>query len=195
MQGVSRGIRLRPSLRLRSVLVICFLAMAESAHAQAVKVARTKPKPRLFIFVALGVSASPTAVSFNLVHGGAANGSATVVVTTSYLLGVSLSGQLALYGYFSSAPNAMTGGSPSSSIPSSDIFGEVPGGLPTSFTAFTQTTPYSGASGLELYYRTSIPTISGSFVDDLSLRIDLTATPNLPAAVYTGTLTLEAQSF
>jgi hypothetical protein len=179
-----------------AIFVILFILLGGShAAAQAVRLIHPRPRPQLFIFLSLTVSASPTAVSFALVHGGAATASAPVAVTTSYVSAVSLNGSLTLYAYFSSPTSALTGGAPSSSIPSSDIFGQVTTGTPTSYTAFSQTTPYSGASGLQLFNTTTIAFPTASRTDNLNLKIDLTATPQLPAATYTGTLTLEAQSF
>ncbi len=178
--------------------LLAFLAMcpeSKPAAAQAVRVRLPRPAPQLFLFLSLTVTASPTAVTFALVHGGPATASSAVAVTTSYLLGASLMGTLNLYAYFSSATNALTGGTPISSIPSSAVFGMVPTGLPTSFTAFTQTTPYSGASGLQLYNLTTLVSLSGSRTDNLNLKIDLTSLPQLPAATYSGMITLEAQSF
>ena len=177
------------------LVALVLLVGSKAAAGQALKVGRPRPRPDLFVFVSLTVTASPTAVSFNLVHGGVATASGPVAVTTSYFLGASLVGTLNLYAYFSSASNALIGGSPSASIPSSDVYGQVSTGLPTSYTAFTQTTPYSGASGLQIYHVTSIISLSGSRTDNLNLQIDLGATPQLPAATYTGTITLEAQSF
>jgi hypothetical protein len=172
------------------------LLQPAQASAQAIRVGVHRPKPQLFAFTYLAVTASPSNVNFTLVKGGAATGSSSVAITTTYV-GLSLNGLLTLYAYFASAPNALTGGTPSSSIPSSDVFGLCPTGTPTSYTAFTQTTPYSGASGLQIYQVTSLLAINlpGSRTDNLTLKIDLTSTPQLPAATYTGTITLEAQSF
>jgi hypothetical protein len=188
---------LRPIVRPAATVAILFLLHLVNAPAQAIKVPRPRPRPKpaLFIFTSLTVTASPAAVTFTLVHGGTATGSSAIAVTVTWANALSLNGQLYVYGYFASAANALTGGTPSSSIPSSDVYGKVPTGFPTSYTAFTQTTPYTGASGLELYEVTSLPSNSGSRSDNLSLQIDLAATPQLPAAVYTGTLYLEAQSF
>jgi len=81
-------------------------------------------------------------------------------------------------------------------IPASVIFGQVPTGLPTSYTAFTQAGPFGAAgASLQLITTGSLLSLGGSRTDTLSLKIDLTSLPQLPAATYTGTLYLQAQEF
>lgn len=193
----------RRSSRKRSAIRFCLILAvlaavfpaAKPTGAQAVRVGRFRPAPQLFVFLSLTVTASPSTTTFALVHGGAATASSAVAITTNYFGGASLAGTLTLYAYFTSAANALTGGTPSSSIPSSAVFGLVPTGTPTTYTAFTQTTPYSGASGLQIYTLSSLVSVSGSRTDNLNLKIDLSSLPQLPAATYSGTITLEAQSF
>jgi hypothetical protein len=143
----------------------------------------------------LTVSATPGTVNFALVSGGTAAGSAPVVITTTWVLGAGRA-NVVLDGYFGSPAAALTtAGPPVSNIPTSAVLGEDTLGSPTTFTAFTQTGVLGTAgAGLQIY---SVPltTLNRAFVrtDSLLLEINLTGL-TLPAATYTGTLTLQAQA-
>jgi hypothetical protein len=147
----------------------------------------------------LTVAATPSAVTFALVSGGTATGSAPVAMTTSWIMKGSRS-TVTLTGYFSSATAALTGtGSSPATIPTSEVLGQVTTGTPTAFTAFTQSpgTGGVGVSGASLVLLTQA--ISGtnrasSRSDNLNLEINLTSQPQLPADVYSGTLNLQAQA-
>ncbi|MFT4112688.1 hypothetical protein [Silvibacterium sp.] len=163
--------------------------------AQVIRVQTPRPKPNVTVGDTLTVSATPASVSFQLTPGSPAQASSVVSVTTTWT-GISLLSSITLSAYFASATQALTGGSPVSSIPSSVVLGKVPSGLPTSFTPFTQTAPLGPVgSGLLLYSQTSVLSLGGSRTDALSLEIDLTTLPQLPAATYTGVLVLQAQAF
>lgn len=142
----------------------------------------------------LTIAAAPSAVTFNLVSGGVANGSAPVVVTTTWVL-LATRTTVRLYGYFASSAVALTDGV-SHDLASSLVFGQVTTGLPTTFTAFTQTGPFGGAgASLQLFSQSiTLLNLSGTRTDTLSLRIDLTSAPQTPAGVYTGTLQIQAQA-
>ncbi|HWB32197.1 MAG TPA: hypothetical protein VG714_03395 [Acidobacteriaceae bacterium] len=151
-------------------------------------------RPELTLGDTLTVTASPGAVSFTLVPGGIATGSSSVTVTTNWT-GISLLSSVRLYGSFSSATTALSGGTPVSYIPSSAVLGKVATGTPTTYTPFTQTNPLGGAgASLLLFSQTSILSLSGNRSDNLDLEINLTSLPQLPAATYTGVLTLQAQA-
>jgi len=150
----------------------------------------------------LTVTAAPTSgtnVTFALVSGGTATGSAPVAMTTSWVMKSSRA-SVTMTGYFTSATQALAGtGSSPSYIPTSEILGQVTTGAPTSFTAFTQTpgTGALGTAGASLVLFTQA--ISGtnrasSRSDNLNLEINLTSQPQLPADTYTGTLNLQAQA-
>jgi hypothetical protein len=190
----ARRRQLRSILRLWIAVLATALLSAGRAKGQAIRLGGHRPRPQLSLFTSLSVTASPSTVNFNLVSGGAATGSSAIAVSTTYT-GACVACSIVLYGYFASAANALTGGTPSSSIPSSEVFGQVSTGSPTTYTAFTQTTPYSGASGLQLYTVSFGVGLGGNRTDNLNLKIDLTSAPQQPAAAYTGTITLEAQSF
>ena len=153
------------------------------------------------VLCSLSVSALPTAVTFNLVQGGIATGSAPVVITTT-LNGVTVLANISLYGYFSSASSALTdNASPPNKIPTSAVLGQMTTGSPTSFTAFTASPGLGPAgAGLLLYTTSSIlslgcsPTSASCRTDSLNLEINLSGLPQLPAGTYNGTLTLQAQA-
>ncbi len=175
----------------------CLLLLSPVGVGQATRVAgikRISPHPDLLTLI-LTVSATPSSVNFALVSGGVAAGSASVAITTSCVLSLGLPTQFSLYGYFASASAALSGGSPVAYIPSSSVLGKVPTGSPTSFTAFTQTGVFGAAGGSLLLWTSTLDLcLLSSRTDNLSLEIDLSSVPQLPAATYTGTLFLEAQA-
>jgi hypothetical protein len=144
----------------------------------------------------LTIAATPSAVNFVLAAGGVATGSAPVVITTTWVLG-SGRANVVLDGYFASPTAALTyAGPPVANIPTSSVLGQMTTGTPTTFTAFTQTAALGTAgAGLTLFTQplTALNRAS-SRVDNLNLEIDISALPQLPAATYTGTLTLQAQA-
>jgi hypothetical protein len=144
----------------------------------------------------LTISATPANVSFALVNGGVAVGSAPVAITTTWLLAPTRA-NLVLDGFFSSSSAALTdGASTPDNIPTSAVLGKVSTGTPTAYTAFTQTTALGPAgAGLTLY---TLPLTSANRsstrTDNLNLEINLSGLPQLPAGSYTGILTLQAQA-
>ena len=179
----------------KTLLLCVLLGLAHMRlPAQAVRVGSRGARPQLTLLDTITVTASPASVSFALVSRGTATGSSPIAVTSNWS-GNSLLGSLDLYGYFASASPALSGGTPVASIPSSDVFGQCPTGIPTTFTAFTQTTPFSGAAGLHIYSNSSILSLGGGRTDSLNLMINLTSLPQQPAATYIGVLVLQAQAF
>lgn len=137
----------------------------------------------------LSVTASPGLVNFALIPSGTSNGSTAVSINTSWTLSPSV-GAVTTYAYFTSAAVALTDGA-GDNIPSSSVSGSVNGGA---FTAFTGVSPFAAASSV------TIATIrilgnnkSGNQTDTLNMRINTTGL-NLPAANYTGVLTIRAQA-
>lgn len=163
--------------------------------AQVIRVQPPRAKPKLTLGDTLTVSASPGSVTFQLSPGTVSQASSVVSVTTTWT-GISLLASITVSAYFSSATQALVGGSPLSAIPSSLVLGKVPTGSPTSFTPFTQTAALGPVgSGLLLFSQSALLSLGGSRTDALSLEIDLTTVPQLPAANYTGALVLQAQAF
>jgi hypothetical protein len=103
---------------------------------------------------------------------------------------------MVLDAYFTTPSAALSGGTPTVNIPSSEIFGQMTTGTPTTYTAFTATGAVGPASGgLELYTVALNSTNRASTrTDNLSLQINLAAQPLLPAATYMGTMYLQAQA-
>lgn len=136
----------------------------------------------------IGISVSAAAVNFNLVPGsGPTAGAPVLTVTTTY----SLTGgpTMSLWGTFASSASALTDGG-GNNIPTSNVLGSVNG---AGAAAFTGTGPFGGAAaGLQMYSLAGAT--NGTRNDTLALSINLTSQPTLPAGVYTGTLSLQAQA-
>jgi hypothetical protein len=143
----------------------------------------------------LTVAATPGTVNFALVNNGIAPGSAPVVITTSWVLGVGRA-NVVLDAYFASTAAALTtGGATPANIPTSAVLGEDLLGTPTTFTPFTGTGVVGTAgAGLEIFTQPLTALNRAAVrVDNLLLEINTTGLV-LPAASYTGTLTLQAQA-
>lgn len=178
------------------VLAGMFALPAASAAAQAVRVGPARPSPATAVS-SLSISVTPSNVSFQLLSKGVAIGSVPVNITTSWGGSLCLlTCTINVYGYFSSATAALSGGSPVVNIPSSEVLGQVTTGIPTTYTAFTQSNPIGGAgASLELLSQGFfILAGNSSRTDALQLEIDLTNQPQLPAGSYSGTLYIQAQS-
>jgi hypothetical protein len=173
--------------------MLCLLLYFRTAEAaaQAIRVGQGVARAAPVLGTSVTLTAAPAFVSFRLVAQGVAASSAGVGVTTTWA-GLTRPGSLNLYGYFSSAGAALTGGSPAEDIPTSAVLGQVPTGSPSAYTPFTQSNPVAGAS-LLLYSELFRIGGNGFRTDSLNLEIDLEALPQLPAGTYTGTLFLQAQ--
>lgn len=185
---------MRPSyLFCMLVLMIGLNPSSNEVSAQVVRIGKVV-QPNLSLGT-LTVSASPAVVTVALVAGGTAVATLPIAITTSWT-NINIGSTTSLYASFSSSTSALAGGTPTASIPSSSVLGKVPTGTPTSYTPFTQTTPVGAASaGLQLYSSLGMLLASGSRTDNLSLEINLTSLPQLPAANYSGTLLIQAQDF
>ncbi|HTB96500.1 MAG TPA: hypothetical protein VK716_05795 [Terracidiphilus sp.] len=181
-----------------NAVLVCSLACLVSARssAQVVHVAGLKPKPQMAVS-SLSLSAIPASVTFHLVPNGVATGSSAVQVTTTW------DGSICffictvnVYAYFANGNAALSGGSPIVNIPSSAVLGQVPTGIPTGFTPFTQSSPFGGAgASLQLFQQSVfLLTFGTTRTDALNLEINLSNQPAMPAGTYTGTLYIQAQS-
>jgi len=168
--------------------ILILLLMGTPAHAQLnSSIAGINLAANLT--TSLTVTASPGTVNFALVRNGTANGSATITVNTSWTL-TFLIGTVKTYAFFTSPVAALTDGA-GDNIPPSSTSGSVNGGA---FGAFTGATPFSGASGMQLSSTfIFLFNITGNHSDTLNMRINTTGL-NLPAANYTGVLTIQAQA-
>jgi hypothetical protein len=138
------------------------------------------------------VALSANAVNFNLTAGSANNpGSTSITATTTWTLRPNVN-SLKLYAFFSSSASALTDGA-GNNIPSADFQISDNAGA---FNPLTNTTPFGGANAGLLLSRTPIlgNNKSGQRTDLMNFNINLAPLPNLPAATYTGTLTIQAQA-
>jgi hypothetical protein len=185
------------SQRYGLLIVGWIVLLSPAATSQRTRIAGVKPltpHPELLTLI-LTVLASTPLVNFNLVSGGVAVGSPSISITTSCVLSLGAPTQFTLYGYFASSSAALSGGSPVTNIPTSAVKGLVATGAPTTYMPFTQSGAFGPAGGsLLLWTTTSNLCLLSSRTDTLSLEIDLTAMPQLPAGTYTGTLYLQAQA-
>jgi hypothetical protein len=181
-------------MQIRKIgLVLCLLLYVRSAEAagQAVRVGQDEARPAAILGGSVTVTAAPAFVSFRLISKGVATGSSGVGLTTTWT-GLRRLCKLNLYGYFSGAGAALSGGSPAVNIPTSAVLGQVPTGSPSEYTPFTQSNPMGGAS-LLLYRELFMMGGNGFRADTLNLEINLEGLPQLPAGTYAGTLYLQAQ--
>lgn len=173
------------------------LAMSgREGQAQVMRMGGLRPaRPQLTLGDTLTISATPSVVSITLVASGTAVAASSITINTTST-GASLFSSIALYGYFTSASMALSGGTPVSYIPASVIYGKCTTGTPTSYTSFSSTEPVGTASaGLQIYSSSSGLSLGLSRTDVLSLEINLSSLPQQPAATYTGSLYLQAQAF
>jgi hypothetical protein len=177
-------------------LVLCLFLCAATgkAGAQAVRVGRSEVRPGAALGGSVSVTATPAFVTFQLVAQGVAASSSGVDVTTTWT-GLTRLSRLNLYGFFSSAGAALSGGgAPVVNIPSFAVLGQVLTGSPLRYTPFTQSNPLSGVgASLLLYCELFLSGATGSRSDSLNLEIDLKDLPRLPAGAYNGILYLQAQ--
>jgi len=144
----------------------------------------------------LSISVTPSSVNFPLVAGGVAAGSNPIMVTTSWVLSRGRT-EVDLYGYFANPDAALNdGGTPPINIPSSAVLGEMPSWDLPSFLPFTYTNPVGPAGASLRLAGQRIGDTNEAFTrtDALSLQIDLSNQPGIPAGTFTGTLTLQAQA-
>lgn len=143
---------------------------------------------------ALTLTATPSAVTLDLAPGGESAGSAPIAITTTWILGSNRT-QVNVYGSFATSTAALTDGA-GHNIPSANVLGLVSTGVPTTTAAFTQTSPFGAAgAGLKLVTEgIGLNNLTSSRTDNLVLSIDLESGPTLPAGVYVGTLTIQAQA-
>jgi hypothetical protein len=177
----------------RWATVAMILAVASVASAQTNSGAFTVALTGT-LSESLTLSLSANAVSFNLTSGSATNaGSTNITATTAWVLKPGRTA-LRVYAYFNSAAAALTDGA-GNNIPSSAFTIADNAGAPA---ALTNTVVFGGAlAGLQLA-NVAITTANRAGIrnDIMAFNIALnTGTlPQLPAAVYLGTLNIQAQA-
>jgi hypothetical protein len=178
--------------RVGAVLVLALAALTPRSQAQVLNSGASTITLQAVLSDSLSVSLSGNAVNFTLTPGSASNpGSLGITATTSWALKPSV-GSVKVYAFFANSATALTDGA-GDNIPSSDF--EVSNNAGP-FTALTSTVPFGGANAGMLLSTTRIlgNNRSGSHTDLMNFNINLTTVPSLPAATYTGTLTIRAQA-
>ncbi len=135
----------------------------------------------------LTVTLGANAVNFSLNTAGAAVGTPTIPITTTWA--VSAINNIQVVAYLDSATISLTNGV--QTIPSNMVFGSLNG---SAYVAFTQAGTCVGCS-LVLFNQTiTSSNLSGTRTDNLSLKIDLTSTTaaTIPAGTYIGTVHIQA---
>jgi hypothetical protein len=178
--------------RVGAVLVLALAALTPRSQAQVLNSGASTITLQAVLSDSLSVSLSGNAVNFTLTPGSASNpGSLGITATTSWALKPSV-GSVKVYAFFASSAAALTDGA-GDNIPSADFQISTNAGP---FTALTTTVPFGGANAGMLLSTTRIlgNNRSGSHTDLMNFNINLTTVPSLPAATYTGTLTIQAQA-
>jgi len=178
---------------IRAAVTVGFLLILVSfpAQAQVLNSGASTISLNANLSESVSVSLSANAVNFTLSPGSANNpGSTPITATTTWNL---RPGRIfvSLYAFFSSSTAALTDGA-GDNIPSSSFQISDNGGA---FTALTNTVPFGGANaGLQLAnVFVLLGNRQGSRRDTMNFNINLSSVPNLPAATYTGTVTLQVQ--
>ena len=173
-------------------MLVAMLALVTSAPAQVLNSGAQTIALQAVLSQSVTLTLSGNAVNFNLTAGSPNNpGSTSITATTTWTLKPSVA-SLKVYAFFANSASALTDGA-GNNIPSADFQISNNGGA---FTALTSTVPFGGANaGLQL---SSTPILgnnkTGTRNDVMNFNINLAPLPNLPAAVYTGTLTIQAQA-
>ena len=138
---------------------------------------------------AITITASPGLVNFALLPSGVSNGSATVNITTSWVLPVFF-GTVREYAYFSNSAAALTDGF-GDNIPSAYVSGSANGGA---FTPFTGASPFAAGTSINIFSQFIILFFNTTATrnDTLNLRINTTGL-GLPPGTYTGVMHIQAQ--
>jgi len=176
--------------RVAAVLALAVATLAARSHAQVLNSGASTITLQAVLTDSISVSLSGNAVNFNLTAGSANNaGSVPITTTTTW---ISKAGRnLSLYAFFANSTAALTDGA-GDNIPSADFQISDNAGP---FSPLTNTVPFGGANaGLMVFTQKITGTNkTGSKTDVLNFNINLSTLPNLPAATYTGTLTIQAQ--
>jgi len=186
---------MRMLTKFGSLAALLLAATMFAAHARA-QVRNSGASPIALNAVlsdSITLTLSGNAVNFTLVGGSPTNpGSTGITATTNWVLRPSIN-SLNVYAFFSSSTAALSDGA-GHNIPSADFQISANGGA---FAPLTNTVAFGGANaGLQV---SSVPirgyNKTGTKSDVMTFNINLAPLPNLPAGVYTGTLTIQAQAF
>jgi hypothetical protein len=178
--------------RAAALLLLLGALLVAPAGAQVLNSAASTITLQAVLSQSLAVTLSGSSVNFTLTAGSANNpGSTSITATTTWALRPNV-GSVKLYAFFANSATAMTDGV-GDNIPSADFQISNNG---SAFTALTSTVPFGGANAGLLLSTTPIlgNNKTGSRTDVMNFNINLLTLPNLPAATYTGTLTIQAQA-
>jgi hypothetical protein len=176
-----------------AALVLVAAMFASPVRAQVLKSGASPIALNAVLSDSITLTLSGNAVNFTLAGGSASNpGSTGITATTTWVLKPSVN-SLKLYAFFSSSTAALSDGA-GHNIPSGDFQISDNGGA---FAALTNSVAFGGANaGLQV---SSVPirgfNKTGTNSDVMTFNINLSPLPSLPAGVYTGTLTIQAQAF
>ncbi|HET9406914.1 MAG TPA: hypothetical protein VFO39_06715 [Candidatus Sulfotelmatobacter sp.] len=179
------------TIRVAGLIAVVVMA-AVNLQAQAVSSGAQTIALNATLSEAITLNVSANAVNFNLTAGSANNpGSIAITATTTWTLKPNR-GNVSLYAFFSNSASALNDGA-GDNIPSADFQISDNGGA---FAALTNTVPFGGANaGLQVAnWKVVGNNKQGTRNDTLNFNINLSTIPNLPAGVYTGTLTLQVQA-
>ncbi len=187
--------------RLLRAALICSLigCLPSTLRCQAIPLAR-RSAGQAPSGSSLSFSVTPSLVDFALVSKGISVGSLPVQMTLSWGQNSCRYGcRVRTYAYFANPNAALSGGGiPAWNIPSAEIYGQVPGGVATTYSPFVQSNPITGSSGSLLLFeqRTNGSFgAAGSSTFQLYLEINLANQPQLPAGSYTGIMFIQAETF
>ena len=177
-----------------AVVVLAMTFAASMASAQAFNSGGQPIALNATLEESLTLSLSASAVTFALAVGSATNaGSAPITATTSWVLKPGRTA-VTVNAYFANAAAALTDGA-GDNIPSSAVFIANNAGAST---ALTSTVAFGAANAGYQMASVAITDANknASRTDAMVFNIDLTGDtlPQLPAAVYTGTLNIQAQA-
>ncbi len=186
---------LRPVCWISATLFLLFVGFNQQSFGQ-INSGAASVTLNATLAETLTISATPANVNFTLAAGGTSVGSAPVAITSTWVLGPTRS-TVKLYAWFATPAAALTDGAATpDNIPSAAVLGQMISGTPTTYTAFTQSNTLGAANGGLLLFTQSLSSSNreSSRSDNLSLEINLSTQPQLPAGNYTGLLNLQAQA-
>ena len=179
------------TIRATVVLVIVCMLASFPCVAQVLNSGAKTITLNANLSESVSLNLSGNAVNFALTAGSASNpGNTSITATTAWTLKPGRT-TLHVYAFFASSAAALTDGA-GDNIPSSGFEISDNGGA---FTPLTNTVPFGGANaGLQLAaVRIVGNNRQSSRTDNMNFNINLSALPQLPAATYTGTVTIQVQ--
>ena len=176
------------------ILVVMIAGMTSIGSAQVLNSGAQPIALNANLAESLTLTLSASSVNFTLVAGSAANaGSANITATTSWVLKPGRT-NVTVDAYFVNAGAALTDGA-GDVIPSSAFFISDNGGASA---ALVNTVAFGAANGGLRLANVGITGANKNFTrtDLMAFNINLTGgtLPQLPAAIYTGTLNIQAQA-